>query len=173
MDLTVALCLLQNNYGLHAFEKRRTGALTALCVAAPDPVAECLVEQHFTPHYAPAQRRAMLRALAAAAHELAGLPDPCADPAEEAEALADAAASRAREAGDRRLAQHEPTLEAKHRLAQHVVGRTPRGAAPVPFAPPGAVRPRLFTAIDLNALEREKEILRAGGEPLALHPSLS
>lgn len=38
---------------------------------------------------------------------------------------------------------------------------------------PGAVRPRLFTAIDLNALEREKEILRAGGEPLALHPSLS
>ena len=143
VDLTVALCLLQNNYGLHAFEKRRTGALTALCVAAPDPVAECLVEQHFTPHYAPAQRRAMLRALAAAAHELAGLPDPCADPAEEAEALADAAASRAREAGDRRLAQHEPTLEAKHRLAQHVVGRTPRGAAPVPFAPPGAVRPRV------------------------------
>ena len=37
----------------------------------------------------------------------------------------------------------------------------------------GDVQPRLFYGIDLNAFEREKQILRAGGEPLAAHPSLS
>ncbi|WFD34371.1 54S ribosomal protein L2 mitochondrial [Malassezia cuniculi] len=37
----------------------------------------------------------------------------------------------------------------------------------------GDVRPRLFAGIDLNAFEREKEILRRGGEPLADHPALS
>lgn len=37
----------------------------------------------------------------------------------------------------------------------------------------GDVRPRLFASVDLNALEREKQILREGGEPLATHPALS
>ena len=39
--------------------------------------------------------------------------------------------------------------------------------------PPSEPRSRLFDKIDLNALEREKELLRQGYEPLAMHPSLS
>lgn len=39
--------------------------------------------------------------------------------------------------------------------------------------PPSQPRSRLFDKVDLNALEREKELLRQGYEPLAQHPSLS
>lgn len=37
----------------------------------------------------------------------------------------------------------------------------------------GAPRPRRFDKIDLNALEREKELRRKGIEPIALDPSLA
>lgn len=39
--------------------------------------------------------------------------------------------------------------------------------------PPSQPRSRLFDKVDLNALEREKDLLRQGYEPLAMHPSLS
>ncbi|WFD27473.1 telomere binding protein [Malassezia nana] len=74
VDVAVALASLQDTYDLCAFEERRTRALSALCIAAPGPVVDCLYEQVFSPHYALAQRLSMLRAVAMAAQEMAGLP---------------------------------------------------------------------------------------------------
>lgn len=74
VDVAVALASLQDTYDLRAFEERRTRALSALCIAAPGPVVDCLYEQVFSPHYALAQRLSMLRAVAMAAQEMAGLP---------------------------------------------------------------------------------------------------
>lgn len=39
--------------------------------------------------------------------------------------------------------------------------------------PAGSPRSRLFDKVDLNALEREKDLLRRGLEPLAMDPSLT
>ncbi|WFD20009.1 telomere binding protein [Malassezia caprae] len=104
VDLAVALAALQDNYEIHAFEERRTRALAALCVAAPGVVVDCLCEQVFSPHYALAQRLSMLRAMADAAQEMAGLaPREAADASRQ---LADAATARARASGEERLVQH-------------------------------------------------------------------
>ena len=126
VDLCLALCTLQNTFGMRAFDELRTHALVALCVASSIPVADCLAEQFFTPHYALPQRLAMMHALAAAAHELAGL-EPLLDsdaPAAHAMHMADQAAQRARS----------------------------RSVARVPFAPPGALsQPKPYLAVATSA----------------------
>lgn len=126
VDLCLALCALQNTFDMRAFDELRTHALVALCVASPIPVADCLAEQFFTPHYALPQRLAMMHALAAAAHELAGL-DPLLDsdaPAAHAAHMADQAAQRARS----------------------------RSVARVPFAPPGTLaQPKPYLAVATSA----------------------
>lgn len=43
VDLAIALAAMQDSFDMAEFEERRTGALTALCVAAPAPVVEYVV----------------------------------------------------------------------------------------------------------------------------------
>ncbi|WFD23648.1 telomere binding protein [Malassezia equina] len=104
VDVAIALAALQDNYDLRAFEERRTRALTALCVAAPGIVVDCLCEQVFSPHYALAQRLAMLRAIAEAAQEMAGLTP--FDPGVASRQLIEAATARACQQGEAQLVQH-------------------------------------------------------------------
>ncbi|KAE8227435.1 hypothetical protein CF319_g86 [Tilletia indica] len=71
VELALALAALQNNWSTKHFEERRTGALSALIVAAPQAAGGCIVEQYFSGHYSIAQRMAMLNSLVEAARELA------------------------------------------------------------------------------------------------------
>ncbi|WFC98398.1 telomere binding protein [Malassezia yamatoensis] len=141
-DLCMALCTMQDHYGLRKFEDRRLAAMTALCVASPDPVVDCIYEQLFTAHYSTAQRISMLHAVANAAQELAGMQAEDVDKA--AERLADDAVSEAHETGSRRTAKADPARHAAH-TRQSVV----RSAFPselnkkLPFAPQGSVRPKV------------------------------
>lgn len=137
VDLAVALAALQDNYEIRAFEERRTRALAALCVAAPSVVVDCLCEQVFSPHYALAQRLSMLRAIADAAQEMAGLAQR--EAADASRQLADAATARARANGEERLAQHGAADVARWQAAR-------LRAAPAP-APAWGVKPTVpFTA---------------------------
>lgn len=147
-DLCIALCALQDHYGLRAFEARRTAALTALCAACPDPVADCLFEQVFHPHYAVAQRVAMLHAAAYAAQELAGVPRE--DVERAATRLTDDAATHARETGEHKMAAADPVRHAA-RVRNDAV-RAALSDAPLPFAPQGSVRPKVaYTTAALGA----------------------
>ena len=138
VDLCVALCALQDHFGLRAFEERRTAALAALCVACPDPVADCVYEQLFQPHYAVAQRISMLHAVARAAQELAGAR--VESVGEAATKLADDAASHARDTGERQAAAADPARHAA-RVQRNAVRAAFSSDAPLPFAPQGSVRP--------------------------------
>ncbi|CAD6972226.1 unnamed protein product [Tilletia controversa] len=71
VDLALALAALQNNWSTKHFEERRTGALSALIVAAPQAAGGCIIEQYFSGHYSIAQRMAMLNSLVEAARDLA------------------------------------------------------------------------------------------------------
>ena len=177
VDLCVALCSMQDTYSLRAFEERRTAALAALCIACPDPVADCLYEQLFLPHYAVAQRIAMLHAVAYAAQELAGQRTP-----EHIDAattrLADDAATHAREAGERQTAAADPERHAA-RVRRHALRSALVPETPLPFAPEGSVRPTVaYTTAALPAFlfpllnrywtycqaHRGQRVLRAGGD---------
>jgi len=138
VDVAIALAALQDNYGIRALDERRTRALSALCVAAPGVVVDCLCEQVFSPHYALAQRLSMLRAIADAAQEMAGL-TPLA-PAEASLGLTEAATARARAGGEERLAQRG--VDVARRQAARL------GSAPAPApAPAWSVKPAVpFTA---------------------------
>ncbi|WFD45855.1 telomere binding protein [Malassezia furfur] len=150
VDLCIALCAMQDHYGLRDFEARRIAALAALCVACPDPCVDCVYEQLFTPHYAAAQRVGMLHAVARAAQELAGVRVEEVDVA--AHRMADDAASHARESGERRTAAADPARHAartRERAVQAALHADVR--APLPFAPPGSVRPTVqYTHVALR-----------------------
>ncbi|WFD36083.1 telomere binding protein [Malassezia cuniculi] len=118
VDLCMALCSIQNTFAMRSFDEMRRGALVALCVAAPVPVGDCLAEQFFSQHYSLPQRFAMMHALAAAAHELAGLAP-----------LNDASDTQAHALG---LAE-----KATPRAAQKAAG-----ARSIVFAPPDALTPQ-------------------------------
>ena len=187
VDLCIALCAMQDHYGLRDFEARRIAALAALCVACPDPCVDCVYEQLFTPHYAVAQRVGMLHAVARAAQELAGVRVEEVDVA--AHRMADDAASHARESGERRTAAADParhaarTRERAVQAALHADARTP-----LPFAPPGSVRPTVqYTQVALRTFvfplvtrffayqqaHRRRRVAYAGSEVVLSAPVLN
>ncbi|WFC93789.1 telomere binding protein [Malassezia brasiliensis] len=187
VDLCIALCAMQDHYGLHNFEARRIAALAALCVACPDPCVDCVYEQLFTPHYAVAQRIGMLHAVARAAQELAGVRVEEVDVA--AHRMADDAASHARESGERRTATADPVRHAA-RTRERAVQAALRDDArmPLPFAPPGSVRPTVqYTQVALRTFvfplvtrffayqqaHRRRRVAYAGSEVVLSAPVLN
>ncbi|KAK0558652.1 telomere binding protein [Tilletia horrida] len=108
VELALALAALQNNWSTKHFEERRTGALTALIVAAPQSAGGCIIEQYFSGHYSIAQRMAMLNSLVEAARELAergGQKTPLTakqTAAKNADALINLAAGGARQYGEQK-----------------------------------------------------------------------